>query len=486
MSKTTLLEHMSFESLAQLRELNSSWRLLASTNAAFVISFLYSEFLVDNKREIPEYILLSNLESYIDKIPSVKENNKIAQAYLNEWSNDNHGWLRKHYPDNSDLVHYDLTTASEKALDWLASLKERSFVGTESRLLLVFELFNQIIEQTQEDPEKRLKDLENQKIEIEKEIAKVKKGEIEILNPLQAKDRFKQAMNMSREIISDFRMVEQNFRELNQNMREKVLSWDKSKGELLEEYFTDKYAIKNSPEGMSFNSFFEFLMSSSKQEELQNSIKYLKNLESIKDIVNESNIDNIEEDWLQGSIHVSNVLTNISEQLRRFVDESNIENERYIIQLIKNIENNTNKLKGKMPSGNFMEIELPFADINLILDRPLFTPKEKIQLEDVKLSYGDKDYAIDQLYSEIYVDKALLASNIKKLLEKSNKVTLGEVVNKFKLKYGLTELLAYLNLSKQEFDFNVIDEKEVKIPYENSEGQISVINMPLVIYSRKE
>jgi hypothetical protein len=43
--------------------------------------------------------------------------------------------LRKFYPSGSDEPHFDLTPSTEKAITWLASLIERAFVGTESRLL---------------------------------------------------------------------------------------------------------------------------------------------------------------------------------------------------------------------------------------------------------------------------------------------------------------------------------------------------------------
>lgn len=44
---------------------------------------------------------------------------------------------------------------------------------------------------------------------------------------------------MAREILSDFRAVEQNFRELNKNTRQKIASWDKIKGELIGDYFSN-------------------------------------------------------------------------------------------------------------------------------------------------------------------------------------------------------------------------------------------------------
>jgi hypothetical protein len=56
------------------------------------------------------------------------------------------GWLRKFYPPGSDDAHFDLTPAVRESpgLAWRA-LTQRAFVGTESRLLTVFELLRQMV-----------------------------------------------------------------------------------------------------------------------------------------------------------------------------------------------------------------------------------------------------------------------------------------------------------------------------------------------------
>ncbi|GAA4024354.1 hypothetical protein GCM10022212_22440 [Actimicrobium antarcticum] len=52
--------------------------------------------------------------------------------------------MRKFYQQGSDEPHVDLTPSTEKAITWLGTLTARSFVGTESRLLTLFELLRKI------------------------------------------------------------------------------------------------------------------------------------------------------------------------------------------------------------------------------------------------------------------------------------------------------------------------------------------------------
>lgn len=171
--------------------------------------------------------------------------------------------MRKYYPPDSDEPHYDLTPATEKAIEWLASLRQRQFVATESRLLTVFELLRQIVEGTEPDRGARLAELERRKAQIEGEIRRVAGGDV-VLIETQVKGRFLQMAATARALLTDFREVEQNFRGLDRGVREQIALWDGAKGELLERIFGERDAISDSDQGRSFRAFWDFLMSPSR------------------------------------------------------------------------------------------------------------------------------------------------------------------------------------------------------------------------------
>ena len=115
-----------------------------------------------------------------------------AQGYLNDWAENDKGWLRKFYPSGTDEPHFDLTPATEKALAWLEGLTERAFVGTESRLLTLFELLRQMSEGSQTDPQVRIAELQKRRSDIDAEIARILAGDIPLLDDTGLKDRFQQ------------------------------------------------------------------------------------------------------------------------------------------------------------------------------------------------------------------------------------------------------------------------------------------------------
>jgi hypothetical protein len=217
---------LDYTTLDTLRRSHPAWRLLDSPHAPLVASFLHQAFVVPNERVMAQADLVEKLEDVLfglrlslgeDAFP------RSAQHYLDDWAANDKGWLRKFYPPGSDDAHFDLTPATEKALAWLESLTQRAFVGTESRLMTVFELLRQMVEGSETDPEVRIRELEKRRTEIDAEMERVRAGDMAVLDDTAVKDRFQQVAATARELLSDFREVEQNFRNLDRSVREKVV-----------------------------------------------------------------------------------------------------------------------------------------------------------------------------------------------------------------------------------------------------------------------
>jgi hypothetical protein len=100
-------------------------------------------------------------------------------------------------------------------------LSERSFVGTESRLLTLFELLRQMSEGSETDPPTRVRvqELQRRREAIDAEIARVLPGDMPLLGDTALKERFTQFATLARELLADFREVEHNFRGLDRRVR---------------------------------------------------------------------------------------------------------------------------------------------------------------------------------------------------------------------------------------------------------------------------
>ena len=262
---------LDYATLELLRQSHPAWRLLRSEHAPLVASFLQRVFIAPNVRVMTQADLAEALE---DELYGLRERlgaaafPKSALDYLNDWAANDKGWLRKYYTQGSDEPHFDLMPATEKAIAWLETLAERSFVGTESRLLTLFELLKQMSEGSESDPQARIAELQRRRDEIDAEIARVLSGDLPMLDATGLKDRFQQFTTLARELLTDFREVEHNFRGLDRRVRERIALWEGAKGALLEEIMGERDAIADSDQGRSFRAFWDFLMSSRRQEDL--------------------------------------------------------------------------------------------------------------------------------------------------------------------------------------------------------------------------
>ena len=478
---------LDYTTLEALRRNHPAWRLLLADHAPLVASFLHRVFVLPNVRMMSQPELISKLE---DELFHLRETlgegtfPKPAAAYLEDWAQDTRGWLRKYYPPGSDEAHFDLTPATEKAIAWLESLTQRAFVGTESRLITVFDLLRQMVEGSETDPEVRIHELEKRKAEIDAGIARIRDGQLAVLDETALKERFQQVAATARELLSDFREVEQNFRMLDRSTRERIALWGGAKGELLEAIFGERDAIADSDQGKSFRAFWDFLMSLERQEELSGLLDAVFSLQAVRDLKPDARLKRVHYDWLEAGEHTQRTVALLSQQLRRFLDDQAWLENRRIMQVLHEIEAHALALREAMPQGVFMGIDDVAPAIELPMERPLYTPPLKPRISDQVISDGDDRIDADALFDQMVLDKARLAAHVRQALQLREQVTLAELLNEHPLEQGLAELVAYLALAgddgKALFDETHCD----TVQWCDAQGVHRSASLPRVIFNR--
>ena len=480
-----------YDALDHLRRSHPAWRLLRSDHAALVASFLNRVFIAPNERVLAQSDLAEALE---DELYAIRERSgadafpKAALDYVNDWASPEKGWLRKFYRQDSDEPQFDLTPATEKAIAWLASLTERSFVGTESRLLTLFELLRQMSEGTETDPGARIEELQKRRAALDVEIERAQDGDITLLDDTALKDRFQQFMQLARDLLTDFREVEQNFRVLDRRVREHIALWEGSKGELLEDIMSERDAISDSDQGRSFRAFWDFLMSSARQEELTLLLERVLALPVVAELNPDTRTRRVHYDWLEAGEHTQRTVAQLSQQLRHFLDDQAWIENRRIMDILHGIESKALALRDSAPAGNVMHIADTAAGVTLPMERPLYTPPVRPVIEDVALESGDGDVDASVLFSPVVVDKSRLVRHIQRTLQDRSQVTLHELCELEPLQQGLAELVAYLELSCDAFE-TVVDEHSVEtVSWQGTTaGGVPVLRrarVPRVIFAR--
>ena len=480
--------NLSYDSLKHLRSTHPAWRLLASPSAPLVVSFLYTTFVKPNLRLYSQSELSTRLEDSLYHLRQIQGEDAFPRSgldYLNSWAENDNAWLRKFYPSDNDEPHFDLTPATEKAIVWLRSLIKRPFVGTESRLLTVFNLLREIVEGTEASPEVRIAEKRAQIKALEDEIAMLQEGHVPLLDDAAVRDRFAQMSAMARELLSDFREVQENFRSLDRACREKIAQWDGTRGELLDDILGERDAISDSDQGRSFQAFWEFLMSSLRQEELTELLDKALDLPAVKTTGPDRRLRHIHYDWLTAGEETQRTVSVLSSQLRRFLDDKAWLENRRITEILRRVERGAIGLKDNPPkSANFMTIESVAADISLPLERPLFSPPLEVNFESEQLEVAVNEGDVSVLFELDEIDRKLLTDRVLLALGGVPQVSLRKLLEEHPLDKGLAELVAYLTLRNSGFSVEFHSDREEVIRWESEEGKLKQARLPRVVFVR--
>jgi hypothetical protein len=475
---------MNYDEIVLLRNQHPAWALLRSNNVALVLSFLGRMFVDGNASGIRASTLVADLDEELyalnqrlgeDTFP------RSASAYLDDWASPDHGWLRKYYPAGADEAHFDLAPAVEKAILWVQDLPSREFIGTESRLNTIFELLRQMVFGADDDPERRLAELKRRRAEIDEEIDRVQRGELSMLDAVSQRDRYEQFARTARELLSDFRQVEENFRGLDRTLREQIAGWSGSKGALLDEALGSRTNIAESDQGRSFQAFYDFLLSHHKQTELTDLLERLQHIEELGG--QDGRLRRIHFDWIDASERTQATVRLLSDQLRRFLDDQVWLENRRVFDLLRSIEAKALRVRSRPDRIVAMELDDSSVSINLPMERPLYRPSRRHSLETDSMEHGNDDFDSSAMLSQLYVDRDALIKRVISSLGRNDQVGLSDVVSDDPLEQGLAELVGYLSL--QEPGLAVVFDEERRDQIRWSAGEVErVADLPAVSFSR--
>lgn len=479
---------MEHDELIALRRHHPAWRLLTANSAPLIIGFLHQAFVTPNLRAIAEDDLEEQLADYLHDLRHSHSADHYPQSssdYLRHWADGEQAFVRRYFAERGDTAYFDLTPASEQAIRWLTELKQREFVGTESRLLTVIEMLRDLVQVAQTDPRARIEALEKRKQAIDDEIQALKAGRFTPGDPRQIKERLFALEDNARRLLGDFRQIEANFRELDRDVREQIAVADGSKGALLDEVFDQRDAIADSDQGKSFSAFWGLLMSPKLQDELAELLKAVGTLNAAKETDQGGLLVRIQDYLLDAGERVQRTSASLTEQLRRYLDDKVwLENKR-IMALIQVIQTHAMAVHNAPPRDRaFSAMDGTRLDLNLPLSRGLFRPTQALQLDSEAILTGKADFEMDALYNVFAIDEAALLRNIEQVLDDRAQVTLAEVCDRSPIRQGLAEVVGYLRIASQHVHATIDEHHEQVLTWTDPRGWACEVRVPRIIFTR--
>lgn len=478
---------MDYYAINALREKHAGWALLRAQNAPLALHFFMSAFTDPNQRNVGRQQLIDVLDDVLFGVRETYGEEKFprnASEYLDDWAASERAWLRKYYVQGEDEPHYDLTPAAEDVVRWVESLKGREFVATQSRLTSIFAVLKTLVQQSETDPDVRLAELQQQRNQIDAEMQRIREGDLKVMTAPEALDHFQQLTTLAKDLLSDFREVEQNFRKLDRQVREQIATWDGSQGELLDSIFANQQDIGSSLQGRTFQGFWDYLMSPQLRRELNDLLHRATRIEALARMDNLHTITNLHQDWLPAVEQTQATVRQLSQQMRRLLDDKVFLENKRIMQLIRSIEANALDQRDQPPSNFAMEIEASSVDVALPFERPLYEPGSRVMVMDDVVTADDQDLDASALFSQFHVDRERLKSNIERVLEEETQATLADITAAHPLSQGLAEIVAYYQLAAESDWASINPETTQRLHWTLEDGSVREAVIDQIIFVR--
>lgn len=442
-------------------------KLLRAQNAPLLLGFLDRVFKQAHRVAVPEGQLRTALESELEER---REAEPLAYAqtatdYLAQWCGDSQRFLRRYFGPGSDEPLYELTSGSERALLWLESLRETRFVGTESRLESIFNELETLREQASHDPEERVRKLEERVAVIRAEVDRIRAtGQVAFFTSVQINERYARVLATARELLGDFRQVEENFKRIAREIAERHAQPGVTKGAIVGHMLDSHDALRASEQGQSFFAFWELLLSSERQERFQEAAAAVSALESLdQDHRRNQLLCHFIGHLLREGEKVVESHQRMSGSLRRVLDTRHLSERRRLGELLQEVRQAALAVREQPPeTDDFFAIE-GFQEVFASLTRPLWQAPESV-VSDQSIEEDDYKLALDDLrrFKNLpLIRLAELRRNVEFCLARDHTVTLQRVLDDFPPFHGMMEVIGYIAIAANESRHLLSDESEI-------------------------
>ncbi|HZR03828.1 MAG TPA: DUF3375 domain-containing protein [Burkholderiales bacterium] len=431
-------------------------RLLRSQNAALTLAFLHRAFKEHHAITVPESHLRARLDNFLDEARARRPGAyaQTAAEYLASWCGSEQLLLKKLYSNEAEEPVFELTTAAERAMQWLDDLQSRPFVSAESRLELIFRQLEEIVLYSTPDASRRVEALRAQQAELQAQIDAVQAtNTAEAYTAVQLTERFANALDLARGLAADFRQLEENFKEVARALAEAQTKPGATKGRIVGQLLDTHAALKGSSQGQSFYAFWNLLSSPERQQRWRELTRQVYRLDMIDEAVRSNRLlDRLSSRLLVEGERVVRSNERMAATLRRALESAATGEDRRLREAIRETQQLALACRhAPPPDDDFFQLIGP-PNAFTTFTRSFWQP------DVTGHSAGDLTFAIQSLDWDVVqrfrglvdLHLARLRDQIRVCLVADQSVLLSQVLARFPPREGILEVVGYLVVAMQD------------------------------------
>lgn len=446
------------DALRQALTDNPSLRLLRNPHVLFLLTFLSKVFKEDQALMVDAELLQGRLAQFLeepplgaDELPRIQGSPQHqAKVLLDHWCRDEVRFLRR-FADEEGRVWVELTPYTEKVFQWMASLEDDRVVGTESRFEEILTRMDDLISHLDPDPEAAVRRLEAKKKALDDEIRRIKDtGEVRLWDEQQLSERVVTLNRLSRELLGDFKQVEQNFKTIVKEIYARQSEEGFSRGDILGYTLDATEELRSSPQGRSFYAFWEHLVKDSGRESLRTTVEDLYARLDEKGVpLRDEILRNLKTHLhLAGrKVIAGNHL--LAEKLNKLLTDRERKRREKVLALLRDIKDAVVRLKVRPPEDEVFCVIEGSCEISMVADRPFSEPPRDTSNRPKPVraveKVGEED--LEVLRGQFHVDTLVLRRRVQDLVRREGRLNLDQLLQLHPPVKGLSEILAYFEIA---------------------------------------
>ncbi len=454
---------MQLERLISFFDSSPAIRLLRSTHAPYIVYFLEHQFKESGEITWAHSALLARLAEFQSRLRQEGNAETLrdrTETYLNDWAGGQSRWLVRRLEGAVSEPVYELSVHAEQVLKFLREIlgQRLGFVGTESRLRRIIDTLSNIVVRGNDDPQRRLDFLRQEKARIDAEIESIEQaGVVTTYSPTAIRERFADAVSDLVQLQSDFRSVEESFKDITRKVQRRQAAASGSRGEILGYALDAEDNLQNNDQGISFQEFVRLVLSPAKQEELE---EMIVRLSSMAELVDSSDglrrMRGMVPALLIEAQKVLKTTQRLSTSLRRVLDTRSAAGRQRLADVLREIRQLANRAAENHSVGQAellkhigVQIDSEL-DLTCLSERTFWAPHLNFQqpaMKDEQYDEDDRMAAFKSLAHMQRLDWSGLRKTISISLAHRTSLTLTELLAEHPPQTGVIEVLGYLQIA---------------------------------------
>lgn len=474
------------ESYKALRR-QTAWSLLAADTGPETLALL-QVLLFDTERRLPNSVFTDRLMRLMNELSVQTVTREAAAARIAQWRQA--GYVVRSFAENDAEPVYELSVGAFEAIRFVSGQTVQRISPTESRLELLIHAMKKLVDDTDENVEKRVARLKAEKRAIDERIRALRDGRVSTVSAVEVQAQVYDILAMIEALNGDFLRVRDSFYELSEKIHADVMASDSSRGRILEQFFAGYDSIAESDEGRTFTAFYRFLSSELSTREIEELVDALSERDFWKEMQERRReaIEEIQADLSRRARETQQVMKRLASSLRYFVQSREYQQNRRLAQLIEETRRLSLQALRDGAVGarsTVFEADQSFVSASSAGEAELYDPEtagggERLAIADVP---AVDLAALAERLAASEINYARLKETIELCFRDRETVTVGEVMAKFPASQGLASVIGYLHLAVQRA-VPPKDGAEEIILWKNRFGETMRGRVPAYIFAR--